>query len=219
MRYLNERAKRRPLGIKPNYNLAPTQLAPVVLVRDNERELSLFRWGLVPSWAKDVKDASKYSLINARGEEIETKRSYANPFRKRRCIAPISGFIEWKREGDSKRPFAISLRNEAIMSIAGVWEEWVSKSTGEIIDSFALITTSANSFMTKIHDRMPVILERKDEEAWLDPKNEDPRRLAKFLRPCPDEWLKAYEISALINSPKNNRPEVLEPVGGAERLV
>jgi len=211
VRYLNEKAKRNPLGLKPNFNFSPTQLSPVVLNRDGETSISLFRWGLVPFWAKDVKSAAKYSLINARGEEILEKRSYKTPFEKRRCIVPLSGFIEWKRhDAKNKTPYAIHLKEDPIMSVAGVWEHWESQDSGEVVDSFSIITTAANSFMEKIHDRMPVILKREQEAEWLDPKNNNTASLTKLLRPCPDKWLDAYEISKLVNSPKNNRKELLE---------
>ena len=213
VRYLNEKAKRNPLGLKPNFNFSPTQLSPVVLVRDGESNISLFRWGLVPFWAKDVKSAAKYSLINARGEEIMEKRSYKTPFEKRRCIVPLSGFIEWKRlDAKNKTPFAIHLKDEPIMSVAGVWEHWESKESGEVVDSFSIITTAANSFMESIHDRMPVILKRDQEAEWLDPSQSDTAKLLKMLKPCPENWLDAYEISKLVNSPRNNVKELLDPV-------
>lgn len=201
-------------ALKPNYNLSPTQLSPVVHVNQGGPGVNMFRFGLVPFWAKDVAAASKYSLINAKGEEIESKRSYADPFKKRRCIIPLSGFYEWKNEtGQPKRPFAIQRKDKTIMSVAGVWEHWIDKADAKKeIYSFSIITTSANSFMEKIHHRMPVILEAKDEEAWLDPDLQDVERLKKFLVPCPSTWLSSFEVSTLVNSPRNNRPEVLNPV-------
>lgn len=211
LRYLNEHKIVIP-DLPPNYNLAPTHLTPIVRIVKGERKIEQFRWGLVPAWAKDVKSAAKYSLINARGEEISTKRTYAEPFRHRRCIVPLTGFFEWKREGTVKRPFAIHLKNDPILSVAGVWEEWTSRESGEIVQSFAVITTAANAFMSRIHDRMPVILAREDEAAWLDPANDDPAQLQKLLRPCPDEWLECFEVSTLVNSPRNNSKEVLAPV-------
>lgn len=212
-RYLGDKKVKIP-AFKPNYNLSPTQTALVVRVVDDKPKLDLFRWGLIPFWAKDVKSASKYSLINARGEEILEKRSYAQCFQKRRCIVPLSGFIEWKREGDHKRPFAIHLKDEPILSMAGVWEHWENKENGEVVESFSVITTSANKFMEKIHDRMPVILDKKDEAAWLDPENQDASKLVKFLKPCPSKWLEAYEIGTAINSPRNNSKELLKPLTG-----
>lgn len=212
MRYLNKKRIKLP-DFKPNYNLSPTQLSPIVLVKDGERTIEMMRWGLIPSWANTVKDASKYSLINAKAEEIETKRSYAGPFKQRRCIWPISGFYEWLRgDGKTKRPFAIHLKDEPIISVAGVWEHWESKETGEIVDSFSVLTTAANPFMEKIHDRMPVIVDRANEAEWLDPEIQDVARLKKLIHPIQPERMAAYEVSTLVNSPKNNRPEVLEPV-------
>lgn len=213
LRYLNARSNQNPLGLKANYNLSPTQLSPVVIVRDNTTQITMARWGLIPAWAADVKSASKYSLINARGEEILEKRSYKDAFIKRRCIVPISGFIEWKRDDPkTKRPFAIHLKSEKIMSVAGVWEHWTAKDNSETIDSFSIITTAANSFMQNIHERMPVILPAELERVWLDPSNQNGERMHSLLQPCPASSLEAYEISAAVNSPKNNNPELLAPI-------
>jgi putative SOS response-associated peptidase YedK len=213
LRYLNERRKRRPLaGLEPNFNLAPTQLAPVVFMQDHQRTIELMRFGLVPFWAKDIKSAGKYSLINAKAEEIDEKRSYKEAFLHRRCIIPLSGFYEWQRTDGAKRPFAIHLRDGQIMSVAGVWEYWQSKDTQQTVDSFSIITTAANSLMQKIHNRMPVVLDRKDESTWLDPDNHDIAVLKSLLKPCPSEWLEVYEISTLVNSPKNNTKKVLDPL-------
>jgi putative SOS response-associated peptidase YedK len=212
VRYIHEKSKRNPLGLKPNYNLSPTQTAPVVVVKEGSVAIELMRWGLVPSWAKDLKSAAKYSLINARGEEIAEKRSYAQAFARRRCIVPLSGFFEWLRpEAGPKRPFAIHLKSDPIMSVAGVWEHWESKATGEVVDSFSIITTGANSAMRAVHDRMPVILSREHEAAWLDPGNREVGRLKAFLKPCASEQLELFEVSTLVNSPRNNTAEVLVP--------
>lgn len=213
LRYLTERSKKQPLGFKPNFNLAPTQLSPVVLIRDGQRVISLFRWGLVPSWAKDIQSAARYSLINARGEEILEKRTYRKSFEQRRCIIPLSGFIEWHQEGGTgKRPYAIHLTHQPIMSVAGVWEHWQSPVTSQKVDSFSILTQDANEFMQRIHDRMPVILNPEQEAEWLDPENQDPIQLMKIIRePCQLE-VDAYEISTRVNSPRNNDPELLRPV-------
>src|SRR5665213_3139481 len=187
LRYMNRKGWHWPTdeklpSFKSNYNMCPTQLAPALSVHDGKLCFRLMRWGLVPAWAKTIKDADKYTLINAKAEEIAEKRSYKAAFQKRRCIVPVTGFFEWKRSGPKKVPFAIQSKDENIMSLAGVWEHWVSKETGEIVDSFSLITTSANSFMAKIHDRMPVILDPKDEERWLDPQISDSTQFATLLK-------------------------------------
>src|SRR5687768_455228 len=126
LRYLIKKRSRKPITpLKPNYNLSPTQISPIILSKDVDIDIEFLRWGLVPAWAKDVKSADKYSLINAKGEEITEKRSFKNAFHSRRCIVPVSGFFEWKRsEHGPKRPFAIHLKKEPIMSLAGIWEHW-----------------------------------------------------------------------------------------------
>ena len=211
MRYQSKKPIKIP-KVRPNYNMCPTHFSPIVLERDGTRTIELFRWGLVPSWARDVKSADKYSLINARSEDIELKRTYQRPFHEQRCIVPLTGFYEWKRpEKGPKKPFAIHLRDNSIMSVAGVWEKWLSKETGEEIDSFSIITTSANKFMSKVHNRMPVIFNKEAEEIWLDRNLKDSNVLKEMLVPCPDDWLEAREVSTLVNSPKNNSPEVLKP--------
>ena len=214
LRYLGEKRKRKPLGdFKPNFNMCPTQLSPIVLVRDNERTIERVRWGLVPFWAADLKSASKYSLINARSEEIMEKRTYKQAFEKRRCIVPLSGFFEWKRPEDGpKQPFVIRHKDQSIMSVAGVWERWEDKESDTEVHSFSILTTGPNALMKRIHNRMPVILEKKDEEKWLDPENHDTASLQKLLKACPANSLEAFEVSPMVNSPKNNFPEILNAV-------
>lgn len=193
-------------------NAQIAKFSPVVRVRDGDNAIEFFRWGLVPFWAKDVKSAAKYSLINAKSEDIEKKRSYKEPFEKRRCVVPLSGFYEWMRTGKTKRPFVIRLKDEPIISVAGVWEKWHSKDSGEEIFSFSIVTTGADKALSGIHDRMPVILGRNDEQKWLDPENRDLDGLKKLLRPCPPEWLTLYEVSPLVNSVKVNKKELLAPL-------
>lgn len=207
-RYQNKKPLTIP-SFKPNFNLSPSQNALVLFMSGDKRQLELFRWGLIPSWAKDTKIG--YKMINARGETVTEKPSFRNAFKSRRAIVPLSGFIEWKRDGAVKRPFAIHIKDEPIMSVAGIWERWQPKDA-EVVHSFSILTTGPNSLMKDIHDRMPVILAKCDEEEWLDPENEDVKGLLKLLKPCPSKWLEAYEISTLINSPKNNREEVLLPL-------
>jgi putative SOS response-associated peptidase YedK len=194
--------------MRPNFNMAPTQDSPVVVVRHGEPAVERFRWGLIPFWAKSIKAAAKYSLINARGEEITEKRSYAKAFQRRRCVVPLSGSYEWKREGKSKRPFAIHLRDHPIMSVAGVWERWQPDADAEAVHSFSIVTTRANTFMADIHDRMPVILDGHDVGHWLDPEVQEPGQVLPLLRPCPSEWLTAYGLSTAVNSPRHNSSDV-----------
>ena len=186
MRYLNKRRiKLASSPLKPNYNFSPTQLAPVVFMKDSQITIELMRWGLVPSWAKSIQDASKYSLINAKGEEITEKRSYKNAFKSRRCIVPLSGFFEWHREENGpKRPYAIHLRDGGIMSLAGIWEHWKSAETGDEIHSFTVITTTPNSVMEKIHHRIRLMLESKDEQDGVKRENAATKSLPTRLPRC-----------------------------------
>lgn len=206
LRYLNKKPPKFP-GIKPNFNFSPTQLAPIVRMTEGDLTIDLLRWGLIPSWAKDLKMA--YSTINARAETVAEKPAFRSAFKARRCLVPLSGFIEWKRDGETKRPFRIFLKDEPIMSVAGIWETWKPE-RGDAIHSFSIVTTEANALMAKIHDRMPVILSKDGEDAWLS--DSKPEELKKLLKPCPAKWMDAVEISTLINSPRNNRPEVLLPL-------
>jgi putative SOS response-associated peptidase YedK len=137
----------------------------------------------------------------------------------RRNLAPgiMSGFYEWKKDGKTKRPFKIHLQNNLIMSVAGIWETWRAGTSSER-RSFSILTTAANAFMRNIHDRMPVILAASDEDTWLDPAVYNRGDLQKLLKACPDEWLAAVEISTLVNSPKNNTPDIWQLPAAVGRL-
>lgn len=212
-RYEQFRFLDQGLELRPNYNLAPTQQAPILRLKKNVLELSLSRWGMIPKWAPDMKSATRYALINAKIEDIETKRSYSQPFRSQRCIVPLSGFFEWKGDAEApKRPFAFQLIDEPIMSVAGIWEEWSSSdSLAPPILSFAILTTSANELVRPIHARMPVILTRESEAAWLDSDLEDIGQIKELISPIPAEKMAAFEISARVNSPRQNDQDLLIP--------
>ena len=187
------------------YNCAPTQ-ALAVITNSGNNKLNHMRWGLVPSWARDVKIGAK--MINARAETIMEKASFRSAFSHRRCLVPATSFFEWKKE-KIKIPYAIQLVGGGVFSMAGIWEEWKS-AEGINLRSFSIITTEANGLMRPFHDRMPVILSRANENHWLSdlPAGE----LSGLLFPCPDEWLKLFPVSSLVNSPANDVPEVLLPV-------
>jgi len=167
------------------------------------------RWQLVP--AAEPTFATKLSTINARSETVFKSPLFRDLILRQRCIVPLSGFYEWQRTGKTKRPFKIYLQDEPIMSVAGIWDTWRPGRSDER-RSFSILTTSANEFMREIHDRMPVILDRDDEEEWLDPRVHEPDAIRALLRPCPSAWLKAAELSTLVNSSKNDSPALLEPV-------
>jgi putative SOS response-associated peptidase YedK len=166
-------------------------------------------WGLVPEWSPDF--AMKFSTINARSEGVFESRLYKKAILQRRCIVPVSGFFEWKKEGTAKRPFKIFLKDSPIMPMAGIWTAWRAGSPEEK-RSFSIMTTSANDFMSKIHDRMPVILFLNQFDEWLDPEVHEVDEIKSMFKPCPPDWLDSVEVSTLVNSPRNNRAEVLEPL-------
>jgi putative SOS response-associated peptidase YedK len=207
-RYLSKPAPTQVV-LLPIYNLCPTQNSPVLRVVAGERQFDLMRWQLVP--ATEPAFSTKLSTINARSEAVFKSRLYRDLVVRQRAIIPVSGFFEWKTDGARKRPFKIHLREEPIMSVAGVWDTW-RPGTPDERRSFSILTTAANAFMSSIHERMPVILGRSDEDAWLDPKVCDQEVLRKLLKPCPDSWLTTVEVSTLVNSAKNNSPELLQPI-------
>jgi putative SOS response-associated peptidase YedK len=191
---------------KARYNCAPTQKLAVVS-NENPEELSLYRWGLIPFWAKDPSIGNK--LINAKSETILEKPSFKNSFKNRRCLVLSDGFYEWKK-GTVKTPFRITKKDGAAFAMAGIWDKWVSPD-GDEIRSFAILTTSPNALMEKIHDRMPVILDRETERIWIG--NAESNILLDLLKPCPASSLIAYPVSALVNSPRHDSPEILVPAG------
>lgn len=197
------------LGWVPSFNIAPTQEVLTVTNDGSENRPELMRWGLVPSWAKDPKIGNR--MINARSETVAEKPSFRTAFKRRRCLIPADGFYEWKREGKAKKPMLITANPGGLFAFAGLWETWKQPDDSWLL-TCAIITTSANEFMKSIHDRMPVILPRESEASWLDPEEQDTAMLSELLLPYDSDRMEAYEVSTLVNSPRNNFPEVIEPV-------
>jgi len=191
---------------KARYNIAPTQTAPVVMLREGKRELSHLRWGLVPAWAKDEKFGAR--MINARAETIREKPSFKDAFKFKRCLVPADGFIEWKNTEGGKQPHYITLKNNELFAFAGIWSEW--KKGGGLLWTFSIITTDCNSLVQPIHPRMPVILSPEDYDSWLDTSSE-PNTLHSLLTSFPADLMQRIEISREINSAKNDRAECLQP--------
>lgn len=187
---------------KARYNCAPTQDLPVIS-SDDPGGLTLYQWGLIPSWAKDPAIGNR--MINARAETITEKPSFRNAFRSRRCLVPADSFYEWKRDGNEKIPHRILMKDRSPFAMAGIWDQWISRD-GEIIHSFSILTTTPNDLMKEIHDRMPVILSRQDENLWLGKTSED--ELLGLLKPFTAAEMTAYPVSRLVNNPKADAPEV-----------
>jgi putative SOS response-associated peptidase YedK len=197
--------------LSPRYNIAPTQQIATVSVNSesSERQFKMLRWGLIPSWAKDAKMGAK--LINARAETVAEKPAFRSAFKKRRCLILADGFYEWKTQDGEKQPFYFRWENGEPFAFAGLWEHW-EKGEGEPIESCTILTTEANELMRPIHDRMPVILEPKNYEQWLDPEAKKIELLQSFLQPYPSEEMTAYPVSTKVNNPKNDRPECIQPI-------
>ena len=193
---------------RPRYNIAPGQMAPVVL-RNSPNRLEMMRWGLVPVWAKEEKIG--YKMINARAETLAEKPSFKRPFQRHRCLVLADSFYEWKPQAGSKKkiPMRIILKGGVPFAFAGLWDHW-EKPDGTDLHTFTIITTQANSKLQGIHDRMPVILKPKAEEVWLDPEMQDPERLGEFLKPYPDGEMEFYPVSTVVNSPQNDVPQCVE---------
>jgi putative SOS response-associated peptidase YedK len=185
----------------PRYNGAPTQMMAVI-TGDNPNKLSYQRWGLIPPWAKDISIGNK--MINARAETITEKPSFRTPLFSKRCLVPADGFYEWQ-QNEGKQPFRIFVKDNPIFSMAGLWERWKSPE-GQTIESFSIITIEANSFMKPIHNRMPVILKQENEKTWLGSKNST--EILSLLKPYSSEKMDAYPVSKLVNSPRNDSPEI-----------
>jgi putative SOS response-associated peptidase YedK len=202
--YSDELERYNPL---PNYNVAPTHYMPVI-TSDDPEHIHIFRWGLLPFWAKDTKIA--YKMINARVETILEKNAYKKAVNSRRCLVPMDGFYEWKRSGKEKLPYRIVTKDQEIFSVAGIWEKWRSPE-GEDVYTFSIITKPPTAVMEGIHDRMPAILLPDQEKLWLD--NELPAAEAvQLLIDYPPNNMEAYRVSTKVNSVKVNDKSLIEPI-------
>lgn len=200
--------------VLPNYNLAPTQPHPVV-TNDHPGVIQFFKWGLIPFWAKDASIGSR--LINARIETVLEKPSFRG-IKYRRCLVPFDGFYEWKRLGNKKMPFRITLKDKSIFCVAGTWESWHDPLTGNTFFTFTILTQPANELVGAIHDRMPALLLPNQEQAWL--KGSLPiEQLIKNIKPYPSERMTAYPVSDRVNRASENDPTLIEPIqgGGTKR--
>ena len=214
-------------ALVPRYNIAPTQMVPVVRATQSGRELAMVRWGLIPSWSQDEKIG--YRLINSRSETAAEKPSFRAAFRRRRCLVVTDGFYEWKKvstngesaksaerkAGTVKQPYYIHMRDERPFAFAGLWESWRGPKGAELdspLESCSILTTEPNALMQSIHDRMPVILPPDDYAMWLDPSFEGIDALRELQRPFDGDDLIADPVRTLVNSPRNESPDCVLPV-------
>lgn len=198
-------------GTEASYNVAPSQTSLIVRTRDEAtRTLQAMpaKWGFVPSWAPE---AFKLAPINAKAETVATNRMFAPAFKRRRCIVPVSGFYEWQAIPGQKvkQPWYITMADpEEIMPLAGIWEDREIEGCDDLQTSFTILTTEPNELMAKLHNRMPVILDPADFTRWLDAGAE----VSDLLKPFPAEEMLAVKVSTLVNAPRNNSPECIEPI-------
>lgn len=193
------------------YNIAPTQpVATILQTKDDaNRQFKMLRWGLIPSWAKDAKMGSR--LINARAETVAEKPSFRSAFKQRRCLVLTDGFYEWQQQEKNKQPFYFRVRNGEPFAFAGLWERW-KDAEGEEIQSCTILTTEANEIMRPIHDRMPVIIDAKDYDGWLDPQVQKSDYVQSLLRPYLAEEMTVYAVSTLVNKRNNDSPECIKRI-------
>ena len=194
--------------VAPNYNVAPTQEV-LVIIRNHDTRLDKFYWGLVPFWAKDLSIGSR--LINARAETVAQKPSFRHAFKKRRCLIIADGFYEWQGEKGHKQPWYLTLTSGELFAFAGIWEIWRDQTESEY-HSCAIITTSASNSVRDIHNRMPVILQPETYEAWLNPKNQDIKRLNAILKEEHVQELERYPVYKRVNDVHNNDTRCIEPL-------
>jgi putative SOS response-associated peptidase YedK len=195
----------------PRYNIAPTQ--PVAVIRQNPKEpvrkLSLMRWGLIPSWAKDPFAAA--SMINARSETASTKPAFRDALKSRRCLIPADGFYEWARTGKAKQPYCFEVNEGELFAFAGLWDRW-KDAGGKSVETCSILTTTPNAVTSPVHDRMPVILDPDAYDVWLDPGMRNAAAVSELLKPFDARLMRSYPVSTRINSVINDDEACSAPV-------
>jgi putative SOS response-associated peptidase YedK len=199
----------------PRYNIAPTQPVPVIRQNAKEpvRKLSLMKWGLIPSWAKDAAVAA--SMINARSETASTKPAFRDALKFRRCLIPADAFYEWQRTGKTKQPFCFEVNEGALFAFAGIWDRW-KDAGGKWLETCSILTTTPNAVTSAVHDRMPVILDPDAYDLWLDPGMREVSAATDLLKPYDARLMRCYPVSSRVNSVVIDDEECSAPVEGAE---
>ncbi|AWX56689.1 SOS response-associated peptidase [Brevibacillus brevis] len=198
-----------PFDAKPRYNIAPGQFIPAIIADRGERRMGQLRWGLVPSWAADEK--SSYKMINARCETLNEKPAFKQLFARKRCILPADSFYEWMNAITGKQPMRIMMKTGEPFAFAGLYDTWMNQE-GEKVHTCTIVTTKANELIENIHERMPVILKKEDEDLWLDREKYDRLQLQSLFTPYDSSEMMVYPVSTKVGSPKNDDPSCIQEV-------
>ena len=198
------------MELEPRFNVAPTNYMPIVHIDLGQRRMMRASWGLVPFWAKSPHIGSR--LINARSETAHQKNAFRTAMRKRRCLVPVDGWYEWKRNGRERQPYRFHRADDKALGIAGLYEHWVDPEGGEVLDSFTILTTKPNALAAKTHDRMPVILAATDWDQWLDPTMTDMSKVTQLCLPWMHDDLVVTPVSKDVGNVRNDRPDLIDPV-------
>lgn len=194
-----------PPEVIANYNISPQRMILAIIKETTSPAPVYLKWGLVPHWS--AKSKTDYKMINARIEGVWERQAFKSAIRYRRCLIPVSGFYEWKKDGSGKIPHYISVKDTSIFAMAGIWETWKDNNSGEIVESCAILTTSAMGEAAEIHDRMPVIIDPSGYKHWLDPAIQSKNELE--IATISEDSLTAWPVSKLVNNPRNNSPELV----------
>jgi putative SOS response-associated peptidase YedK len=197
--------------LSPRYNIAPSQPVPIVRAGDDrDREWAWTRWGLIPSWAKDAKIGNK--LINARAETAADKPSFRSAYKHRRCLIPADGFFEWVKTPNGKQPHHICFADQRAFAFGGLWERWTPPE-GDPVESFTILTTRPNELIASLHDRMPVIIPPERFNDWISEGPLGPDGAEAMLLPHSADGMVAVPVGSMVNTPRNDDPRCIEPVG------
>jgi putative SOS response-associated peptidase YedK len=205
----------------PRFNVAPTDDALVIVQRAERRAISAYRWGLIPHWADSSKVGSR--MFNARAETLTSSPAFRDALRRKRCLVPVDGFYEWKREGTRRQPFLIARTDGRPLALAGLWSGWRDPTADRVIRTFTIVTAGPNAQVADLHDRMPIVIDEEAWSTWLDPALEDPAELHGLLVPNEEVDLRIVAVSRLVNDVRNDGPELIEPaptgLAGPEPVV
>jgi len=196
--------------LEPRFNVAPSQLSAVVRNQGDHNRLDLLKWGLVPGWSKEASIGSQ--MINARCETVTEKPAFRQAIKYHRCIIPASGFYEWQICGEHrKQPWLFQMADHSPLWLAGLWETWKIPTGGQL-ETFCILTTSANQLVKPIHERMPVMLTPDTFTLWLSHNMHDPQQLQPFYQPFPAAEMTAHKVPDLVNNPRFDSPACIAQV-------